>query len=459
MRDRQRSKKQHRDIHTLSRMLLGLFAMCLWFFVATSSEAAGTLVKSGETTGTPQYGIGNYQTAPKNKSAEAWTIVENVPSRITVYTVSQKQMMNLSFWSPKNQILGVGDYAGKVWNNPEEAKADGFLSRVHTLMPEEGYHLYRVDRKKTTIDLMGWECLWPQANCSHWGGIYNTSEENWHDMYRYGSRCQSCYYSGWVPICADCGDYLFMMYHYITPSHAKQISAIDTTLDYYYQCPWCNGLEQGTPYPTHRCTLFSPNMYIVEYNANASDAVKNSITNDRFLYQNLTEYEGQELDDVPTRLTKVIDNTSSMNDRLTRPGYRFKCWNTKADGSGVNIPDGYAMPDNPDENLLGDVCKEQYDPTTGKGKITLYAVWEPFGVNVKLNMQGGTYDGTPDPTILAGYGEEVELEKGKVEGPKNIKVMYRDNNGTTVMADDTYIPMKFAGWERDPSLLLHLLFT
>lgn len=99
--------------------------------------------------------------------------------------------------------------------------------------PGVGQHAYTYERKGLT-PIYKWVCTQSQAGC-----IHGDEPSEFHGMNVSETSCYTEYWSGFVPYCADCGDW-FGMLHYIKPDKIAQIQYIDTSIDYYYRCPHGN---------------------------------------------------------------------------------------------------------------------------------------------------------------------------------------------------------------------------
>lgn len=472
-RDKEMVKKQRQSgggkrVSFKGRIFLAVFAMCISFLSAGNVQAESSLTRH---TGTkPSAALGSYYHTYSGDGVTAWTCEEPVPgSPIFLPDANAKAQANLSYWAEeKNIIYGVGDYAGWKISPSDTAQLSRFVSRSQTFVSEhEGYHIYDAIREHTEIDLMGWKCAWRVGTCCHFYKDLLPGVENhtYCGLYRYKNkygntnRCSMAYFSGWIPICADCGEPVDYIQHYLSKESLSKISALDTGLDYIYQCSNCEGMEQGMSYIAHECKLVSPNRYRVVYNANTS-VYEGSIPDSFFTYKNLGEYEGGYFDSENPTLMKVNDviTNGKKQDTLRRQGYRFKEWNTKPDGSGVSIPDGYRIPDDPEQNLLGEVCKNQYIPGTNSidnGTITLYALWEKYDVTLILDANGGSYQESGYSASTSGsktslrlsYGKSYEINNSKLTVPKGYKVSFRNSKKVSeAVHSDMYAERNFVGW-------------
>jgi len=182
----------------------------------------------------------------------------------------------------------------------------------------------------------------------------NWSGESMTDYWNYNS-------TGFVPVAACCGEYLYWMYTYAPIEALKEIPVFEQNKDIILCCAWCLGLENQVVV-NHQCRALSSNLLKVAYDKNADDA-SNYMYDSRFLYHGGNEYEGKEI---------VVDSYVKDNE-FSRTGYTFKGWATSPSG-----PVKYA-PGTPLSML-----KSEYATPTNGATITLYAVWEAKkgGVNI-----------------------------------------------------------------------------
>ena len=103
------------------------------------------------------------------------------------------------------------------------------------------------------------------------------------------------------------------------------------------------------------------------------------------------------------------DGTLNSN-LFEKEGYKFRCWNTKADGSGDTYADGATV------RSLTDAAD---------GEVTLYAQWELIPYKITYELNGGT--AVPNPTS---YNYEQ----------------------TVTFAEPTRAGYQFAGWYEDADL-------
>ena len=290
----------------------------------------------------------------------------------------------ITFSPDGNAFTTNGDETDTVWYE------DGYtvnLGQQSSLRPlQEGEHLYDCI-KKERVPVGKWVVHHKEGSCIH----RRYTEDN----YFYGvsftkNNCFRNYYSGWMAYCADCGEIVVSNLFYMSKDAAASIDALDMTLAYYYRCPWCFNLEQGTELKQHICKAISYNQYSVRYHANFG---KGYMPKSVHMYNNASVYEGQEVSP-QTRLTR---------NSYTRLGYEFRGWNTKADGTGISYSDGQE---------IYNLCSREQD------SITLYAQWEKSRSILWVDPNGGSYLGTWANSPISGvYGSTYALSSQDLTPP------------------------------------------
>ncbi len=286
----------------------------------------------------------------------------------------------------------------------------GMESALRSL--EKGEHYYRV-AQNGELAVGSWRVEYRTGTCCHQN--YPAEGVTYHDI-TYGRQpCKAAYYSGWISYCADCGDTLFPYYVYMSREAAVSIKTLDTTLDYYYLCPFCSNLEQGVGMGVHWCRDISWNRYQIQYEKNCSEDVSGYMENSTHMYNNATVYEGREV----TPCQKLSKNT------YVRVGYEFKGWNTEPDGSGMSFED--------QEQILN-LTDENYDES-GNGIVVLYAQWKKANSTLRIDPAGGRYKGKYEVSEIVGeYGASYTLERGEVIPPEGALVTFQTNGGKEVEA-------------------------
>lgn len=306
------------------------------------------------------------------------------------------------------EALCTGSLAGKpdYWYAYGETIDTGIASGLRGL--EEGEHYY-AKKRAGVIPVGRWEVRHPYAQCIHreaYGGFHGID-------YRL-ECCLAAYYSGWFAYCADCGQPVAPVLVYGSKKAVSSVCYIDSSLDHYYCCPSCGHLEQGRAME-HKCSEISYNMYKVVYDSNGTymdKDIQGNMPDSRHMYNNETCYEGAE----------IVPNTRLTLNGYDLSGYTFVGWNTKPDGSGSFYGDG------------AEICNlstENYDETTGKGKVILYAQWEVTESNLRIDPNGGSYQGSREVmTLRLAYGMTYALVSDALMPPEGYKVSFESNGGS-----------------------------
>ena len=126
-------------------------------------------------------------------------------------------------------------------------------------------------------------------------------------------------------------------------------------------------------------------------------------------------------------LTYNVGGTAAA--AISRTGYSFYRWNTKADGSGTNVTAGGTIP----SSLYTSYAWNGTKPT-----LTLYATWTPNTYTITYNANGG---GTAPASQTKTYGVDLTLQSscgtytGRTLTGWNTKA---DGTGTAYGLGDTY---------------------
>lgn len=306
------------------------------------------------------------------------------------------------------EALSTGSTAGKpdYWYARGETIDTGIASGLRS--PEEGEHYYS-KKRDGVIPVGRWEVKHPYAQCIH-------PEKDWrfHGIGYRADCCQASYYSGWFAYCADCGQPVAPVLIYGSKKAVSSVSYIDCDLDHYYCCPTCGHIEQGSVME-HKCRAVSYNMYRVVYDSNGAymnKKIRGYMPDSRHMYNNETYYEGNE----------IVPNTRLTLNGYDLDGYTFVGWNTKPDGSGSFYGDGAE---------IFNLSTENYDETTGKGKVILYAQWEATVSNLRIDPNGGNYQGLQEVmTVRQAYGTTYALVSDALIPPEGYTVSFECNGGS-----------------------------
>jgi len=273
-----------------------------------------------------------------------------------------------------------------------------------------GEHYYTVKRQGE-IPLGKWVVEYERTSCVH--DAYPASGY-FHGLSYGTQKCSNKYYSGWRAYCADCGERVTDVYAYMSMEAAKSIDYLELSseLDYYYLCPHCTNLEQGSSMKEHNCKAISLNQYKVMYDANSGFASYGGYMEDSIhMYNNAKEYEG-----------KSIQAATHLNlNAYTRIGYEFVGWNTAADGSGKHYEDGAE---------IFNLCKADWNESE-EGIVVLYAQWRPSKSTLETDPMGGTYLGKDGiAVIIRNYGSTYTTNSAKIKPPSGYTLTFETNGGS-----------------------------
>ena len=284
----------------------------------------------------------------------------------------------------------------------------GVDSTLRTL--QDGEHYYSAARTGT-LPVGTWKVAYKTGTCCH--TAYPPAGVPYHGLTFGRKICKAAYYSGWFAYCADCNERLLSYYIYMSEEAAATIKKLDSTLDYYYLCPFCTNLEQGVSLGVHWCKAISWNRYQVRYESNSTDWVGGYMENSFHMYNNATVFEGREV----TPIERLSKNT------YTRIGYEFVGWNTEPDGSGRSFED---------QERIVNLTEENYNELGG-GVVVLYAQWKKSAGLLRINPAGGRYKGNSGITEVPGeYGASYLLDISALSPPSGAEVTFQTNGGKEI---------------------------
>ncbi len=267
-----------------------------------------------------------------------------------------------------------------------------------------GEHYYKAP-KEGSIPIKKWAVKWSNAQCIH--NAYPDIDQNYLDNTFGRSKCEAFYYSGWKAYCADCHDEVVNMFFYMNKTTAASITELDTSLDYYYLCPFCTNLEQGSPIGTHMCNAISWNRYKVIYDRNGG---KGEMEDSIHYYNNATNYNGEE----------VTPNTRLNKNNIYRTGYIFLGWSRTPNSIKEEFTDG--------AEIFNLTSKNYEDERSTEGIVTLYAVWKKAESNLLINPNGGTYNKScSNITLKKKYGETYYVDPGLLTPPKGYIITFYED--------------------------------
>lgn len=122
-----------------------------------------------------------------------------------VQASEKKTIYNSSYvsFSPdgKAWTTCAGDRNYKWYDENETTTVyTGIKSSLETL--REGEHYYKSSRSGE-VPIGAWKVTWRRAQCIH--NAYG-KKPGWHGISFGMKKCHRYYYSGWKPLCADCGE-------------------------------------------------------------------------------------------------------------------------------------------------------------------------------------------------------------------------------------------------------------
>ena len=323
----------------------------------------------------------------------AWTVQEALPQAADAF-----HNENPSCWYPMGETINIREKSSAA-------------------EPGRGEHVYKYERHGM-VPVQKWVVICRTAKCIH------NDSQFFHGLTLITAHCEANYYSGWNAYCADCGEKIIDFNLYMSREKVGKITAIDTDLDYYYLCPTCGHLEQGSSV-RHKCNAVSANRYRVQYLPNGGN-VAGFMQSSFHMYDNAELFEGEPVTPV---------KTLNLNG-YSRPGYLFVGWNSAPDGSGESFLDGQEIWNLTDEN---------YDEKEGTGTVRLYAMWRQVTGVLEIDPNGGLYQGE-SKTVSAsvGYGEKYLLKSSFLTAPSGFLVRFDVQGGEALDAmRDTKC---FLGW-------------
>ena len=316
------------------------------------------------------------------------------------------------------------NFQDKNWVHYDEGTSVDFGTTSSLRNPETGEHEY-IKKRSGNIPIEKWEMVFRTGTCCH--NDYPDEEDPYHYIDFVREPCLDSYYSGWNAFCADCHEPISNMHMYMSKEAAQSITELDLSLEYYYTCPHCSNLEQGSEFPDHNCKAISWNKYIVKYIAN-TNIFKGSMEPSIHMYNNATEHEGN-LVTPATRLTK---------NAFERTGYEFTGWNTRADGSGKDYTDN---------QVIFNEIEENYNEAKNEGLITLYAQWKISESTLHINPNGGTYQGNSENTsITQTYRTTHDADPKDVVAPAGYTVSFV--TGYSAKTPDIVQTRTFQEWQQ-----------
>ncbi len=266
---------------------------------------------------------------------------------------------------------------------------------------QRGEHLYDCEATGR-IPIGKWFVSQKYGRCIH---REYPEEETFHGVSFGRKICKELYFSGWLPLCANCNEVVEVCFFYMSDEAATSMKYIDATKAYYYKCPHCDNLEQGREQVAHICKNISKNRYYVRYDANEGNGY---MAKSVHMYDNAEIYEGREV---------TPQTTLSLN-TYHRRGYVFVGWNMLPDGSGEFYEDGAQI----------------FNLTEAEGaEVTLYAQWRKCQSVLQIDLAGGLFQGEKQIVERKGmYGEQYEIPEEEITPPMGYKVTFDTLGGSNV---------------------------
>ena len=250
----------------------------------------------------------------------------------------------------------------------------------------------------TIMPISKWRCCYVPCSCIH-PGLYNPATGNydelgvtWHGMTTTDVPCLRRHHNGWIGFCADCGEMLDILI-YTSDAAINTIKTIPVDYDLFYACPYtvqynANGCVTGGHFEQaigfgHKCDAVSANKYSVRYNANYPTSTIPGYKGTGYTANTIHSYDNNMYyDGIRGQYATVLRKNG-----YEFIGYKFTGWNTKPDGTGTAYSDGQTV-----LNLT----------SVDGGTIQLYAQWTPCGSTLRINPNGGKFDGSPAVQSFSG---------------------------------------------------------
>lgn len=266
---------------------------------------------------------------------------------------------------------------------------------------QKGEHLYDCETEGL-VPIGKWLVSQKYGRCIH---VKYPEGDTFHGVPFGRKICRELYFSGWLPLCANCNEVVEVCLFYMSDDAAASMKYIDTSKAYYYKCPHCDNLEQGLEQVPHLCKNISKNRYYVRYDANEGNGY---MAKSVHMYDNAEIYEGRE----------VTPQTSLSLNTYHRLGYIFVGWNTLPDGSGVFYEDG--------ANILNLAEAEGEE-------VILYAQWQRCQSILQIDPAGGLFQGEKQIAERKGvYGEIYEIPEEDIIAPIGYEVTFDTQGGSAV---------------------------
>lgn len=358
-------------------------------------------------------------------------------------------------WSPDYKAWSIGDNSTgpyedhfHAWNeDPSEGVGDMYtiytgMTGTKVVAPT-GYHIYKQEKMPGTImPISKWRCCYVPCSCIH-PGLYNPATGNydelgvtWHGMTTTDVPCLRRHHNGWIGFCADCGEMLDILI-YTSDAAINTIKTIPVDYDLFYACPYtvqynANGCVTGGHFEQaigfgHKCDAVSANKYSVRYNANYPTSTIPGYKGTGYTANTIHSYDNNMYyDGIRGQYATVLRKNG-----YEFIGYKFTGWNTKPDGTGTAYSDGQTV-----LNLT----------SVDGGTIQLYAQWTPCGSTLRINPNGGKFDGSPAVQSFSGVmNSTFNASASRVTPPEGVNISFVTNGGSACPTVKN--TMKFTTWK------------
>lgn len=358
-------------------------------------------------------------------------------------------------WSPDYKAWSIGDNSigpyedhFHAWNQ-DPSEGTGNMYTIYTgmtgtkVVAPTGYHIYKQEKASGAVmPVSKWCCCYVPCPCIH-PGLYNPATGNhdelgvtWHGMTTTDVPCLRRHHNGWIGFCADCGETLDILI-YTSDAAVNTIKTIPVGYDLFYACPYTvsynsNGcvigghFEQATKF-SHKCDAVSANKYSVRYNANYPTSSIPGYKGAGYTASTIHSYDNNMYYDG----IRGQYATALRKNGYEFIGYKFTGWNTKADGTGTSYSDGQTV-----LNLT----------SVDNGTIQLYAQWTPCGSTLRINPNGGKFDGNAAIQSFPGVmNSTFNASASRVTPPQGVNISFVTNGGSA--CPTVRNTMKFTTWK------------
>lgn len=327
-------------------------------------------------------------------------------------------------WSSTHGSWTLGE--GNTWYEEGTVVNTGVKKNVPTL--KAGQHLY-ASGKKNIIPVGQWVVKYKQHNCIHGNLLDNWKGETFKVApaqiingvpREEGHGCFTRNYSGWIPVCADCGEEMYSFF-YASKEAVSSIKYIQDDTYYFSKCISCGHAETAIELH-HKCkSEVSNNKYIVSYDNNSG---MYGMLESTFMYDNAQEYEGME----------IQPDTKLRKNQFERIGFTFVGWSLY----------NYATPDEvmftDEEEIFNYVGKTGNNSLLTEGteaengiKITLYAIWKRSESTLNIDPNGGIYNGESNMSSFTRlWGAEYTIKMNKLVPPAGYTVSFDTQGGDAI---------------------------